>query len=72
MVCTSKALLDEGGIDALRTRGGKGRPAQLDTSELARLRRSLLKLRATARNKLKSAQHLPSIIMACWKQTKVG
>jgi hypothetical protein len=33
---------------------------------------NLDKLRATAHNKLKSAQHPPSIIMACWKQTKVG
>lgn len=41
-VYTWKALLDEGGIDALRAMGGKGRPAQLDACQLAQLRRSLL------------------------------
>lgn len=41
-VYTWKAVLDEGGIDALRAMGGKGRPAQLDARQLAQLRRSLL------------------------------
>ena len=41
-VYTWKARLDESGIDALRSIGGKGRPAQLDTRQLAQLRRSLL------------------------------
>jgi transposase len=41
-VYTWKAVLDEGGIDALRAMGGKGRPAQLDARKLAQLRRSLL------------------------------
>lgn len=41
-VYTWKAVLDEGGIDALRAMGGKGRPAQLDARQLAHLRRSLL------------------------------
>ncbi len=41
-VYTWKGLLGEGGIDALRTMGGRGRPAQLDTRQLEALRRSLL------------------------------
>lgn len=41
-VYTWKALLDEGGIDALRAMGGKGRPARLDARQLAQLRRCLL------------------------------
>ena len=41
-VYTWKALLDEGGIDALRAVGGRGRPAQLDAGQLEDLRRSLL------------------------------
>jgi transposase len=41
-VYTWKAILDEGGLDALRAMGGRGRPAQLDARQLAQLRRSLL------------------------------
>lgn len=41
-VYTWKDVLDEGGIDALRAMGGRGRPAQLDASQLEALRRSLL------------------------------
>ncbi|HEX7633731.1 MAG TPA: IS630 family transposase, partial [Noviherbaspirillum sp.] len=32
---------------------------------------NLDELQATARNKLKSAQRRPSIIMACWKQAEL-
>jgi transposase len=32
---------------------------------------NLDELQVTARNKLKSAQHRPSIIMACWKQAEL-
>lgn len=32
---------------------------------------NLGELHITARNKLKSAQHRPSIIMACWKQAEL-
>jgi transposase len=35
-------LLDEGGIDALRAVPGRGRPARLDASELAGVRRAIL------------------------------
>jgi transposase len=41
-VHTWKDILDEGGIDALRAMGGKGRPAQLDERQLEVLRRTLL------------------------------
>jgi len=41
-VYTWKGVLDEGGIDALRAMGGRGRPAHLDASQLEALRRSLL------------------------------
>ena len=41
-VHTWKGVLDEGGIDALRAIGGKGRPAQLDGRQLETLRRNLL------------------------------
>lgn len=41
-VYTWKAVLDDGGIDALRAIAGRGRPAQLDQHQLDRLRRSLL------------------------------
>lgn len=41
-VYTWKSVLDEGGIDALREIGGRGRPSQLDSSQLEALRRSLL------------------------------
>lgn len=41
-VYTWKSLLDESGIDALRAMGGKGRPTQLDASQLEALRRCLL------------------------------
>lgn len=41
-VHTWKGVLDEGGIDALRAMGGKGRPAQLDERQFEALRRSLL------------------------------
>jgi transposase len=37
-----KALLDEGGIEALHAIGGRGRPAQLDERQFAALRRALL------------------------------
>ena len=37
-VYTWKALLDEGGIDALRAVPGRGRPAQLDEGQLAAVR----------------------------------
>ena len=122
---TWKALLDEGGIDALRAMPTRGRPARLDAGQLQALGRALLdkptehgfgtelwtlkrvgvlivaflppyspdlnpveflwawlkshalanfcpanldELNVTARNKLKSAQHRPSIIAACWVQ----
>ena len=32
---------------------------------------NLTELNTTARNKLKSAQHRPSIIAACWKQAEL-
>lgn len=41
-VYTWKALLDEGGLDALRAVPEPGRPARLDASQLARLRAALL------------------------------
>jgi len=41
-VYTWKALLDEGGIDALRAVPGRGRPAKLDADQLADLRRAVL------------------------------
>ena len=41
-VHTWKGVLDEGGINALRAIGGKGRPAQLDARQLETLRRNLL------------------------------
>ena len=41
-VYTWKGVLDDGGIDALRAMGGKGRPPQLDERQLEALRRSLL------------------------------
>ena len=41
-VYTWRGLLDEGGIEALRAVGGRGRPAQLDAGQLEALRRSLL------------------------------
>lgn len=41
-VYTWKALLEEGGIDALRAVRGRGRPAQLDGSQLEGVRRALL------------------------------
>lgn len=41
-VYTWKALLDEGGIDALRAVPERGRPAQLDQAQLASLRAALL------------------------------
>ena len=41
-VYTWKALLDEGGVDALRAVPSRGRPPRLDTSELEGLRRVLL------------------------------
>lgn len=37
-----KGVLDDGGINALRAMGGKGRPAQLDERQLEALRHSLL------------------------------
>ena len=37
-----KALLDEGGIDALRCAPSRGRPSRLDESELEGLRRAIL------------------------------
>lgn len=39
---TWKALLDEGGIDALRAVSERGRPARLDQAQLASLRAALL------------------------------
>ena len=42
-VYTWKALLDEGGIDALRAVPDRGRPAKLDPSQLAQLRSALLR-----------------------------
>ena len=39
---TWKAILDEGGIDALRAMPGRGRPARLDESQLQALGRRLL------------------------------
>lgn len=39
---TWKAILDEGGIDALRAMPTRGRPARLDDSQLQALRRALL------------------------------
>ena len=41
-VYTWKALLDEGGIDALRAIPGRGRPARLDDEQLQALGRTLL------------------------------
>ena len=41
-VYTWKALLDEGGIDALRAVPERGRPAQLDQAQLASVRAALL------------------------------
>lgn len=41
-VYTWKSVLDEGGIDALREIAGRGRPSQLDSSQLEALRRCLL------------------------------
>jgi transposase len=41
-VYTWKALLDEGGIDALRAVPPRGRPAKLDAEQLAGVRRALL------------------------------
>jgi transposase len=41
-VYTWKAVLDEGGIDALRAMPGRGRPARLDDEKLQALRRALL------------------------------
>ena len=41
-VYTWKALLDEGGIDALRAVPGRGRPAQLDEGQLASVRAAIL------------------------------
>ncbi len=41
-VYTWKALLDEGGIDALRAVPGRGRPAQLDDGQLASVRAAIL------------------------------
>jgi len=35
-------VLDEDGLDALRSMGGRGRPAQLDARQLEQLRRNLL------------------------------
>lgn len=42
-VYTWKGLLDEGGIDALRAVGERGRPAQLDEQQLAAVRATLLR-----------------------------
>ena len=42
-VYTWKALLDEGGIDALRAVPGRGRPAKLDESQLAGVRAAILR-----------------------------
>ena len=41
-VYTWKALLDEGGLDALRSVPSRGRPARLDESQLEGLRRAIL------------------------------
>lgn len=41
-VYTWKALLDEGGIDALRAVPGRGRPAKLDEGQLASVRAAIL------------------------------
>lgn len=41
-VYTWKALLDEGGVDALRSAPSRGRPPRLDETELESLRRVLL------------------------------
>ena len=41
-VYTWKALLDEGGIDALRAVASRGRPSKLDVGQLAGLRRAVL------------------------------
>jgi transposase len=41
-VYTWKALLDEGGIEALRSVPSRGRPARLDESQLEGLRRAIL------------------------------
>ena len=41
-VYTWKALLDEGGIDALRSAPSRGRPPRLDQSTLEDLRRTIL------------------------------
>lgn len=41
-VYTWKALLDEGGIDALRAVPGRGRPAQLDEGQLASVRAAIV------------------------------
>jgi transposase len=41
-VYTWKALLEEGGIEALRAVPGRGRVAKLDSSQLAGVRRALL------------------------------
>lgn len=42
-VYTWKALLDEGGVDALRAVPDRGRPAKLDEAQLAQLRSALLR-----------------------------
>ena len=42
-VYTWKALLDEGGIDALRAVPERGRPARLDEAQLSQLRSALLR-----------------------------
>lgn len=42
-VYTWKALLDEGGIDALRSVPERGRPSRLDEAQLAQLRAALLR-----------------------------
>ena len=41
-VYTWKRLLDEGGIDALRAVPERGRPAQLDESQLAQVRAAVM------------------------------
>lgn len=41
-VHTWKGVLNEGGIDALRAMGGKGRPPRLDARQLSVLRHNLL------------------------------
>lgn len=40
--CTRGALLDEGGIGALRSVPGRGRPAKLDEGQLASVRAAIL------------------------------